>query len=213
MSISGISFDLDGTLIDSAKNLMVSWSQVMKEHGVNVNPDDIRPYVGLSPKIIVSKFIKDPSDEFIEALKARRKEIFIKNIDLVKVFDDALYALKWLKENGYRASIATSMGGDMINEIVKRFGLDNYVCCWISAEEVKNPKPAPDVFIKSFERMGIKPSQALVVGDREYDIIGGKAAGAKTVLVKRDEYSLCKTVAPDFAVNSLYELPGILKEL
>ncbi len=211
MKISAVLFDLDGTLIDSAPNLMISWASTLSDIGVKVTPQDIKKYVGLSPKIIVSKFIPDPSDELVEKLKEKRKMYFKKNMQYVKLFDDALDLLNYLKRVGIKAALATSMGKDMLIDIIQYFNLNNYLCCWVSAEDVQNPKPEPDVFLKALELTGKGKESALGVGDREYDIIAIKKAGIKSVLVKRDEYSVCKSVTPDITVNKLDELIPLIE--
>ncbi len=211
MKISAVLFDLDGTLIDSAPNLMVSWASTLSEIGIKVNPEDIKKFVGLSPKVIISHFIPDPSDELIEKLKDRRKMYFKRNLKYVKLFDDALELLNYLKQARIKAALATSMGKDMLIDIIQYFNLDRYLCCWVSAEDVQNPKPAPDVFLKALELTEETKESALGVGDREYDVMAIKSADIKSVLVKRDEFSVCKNVTPDIIVNRLNELIPLIK--
>ena len=211
MKISAVIFDLDGTIIDSAPNLMFSWASALSEVGVNVQPEDLKKFVGLSPKVIISKFIPDPSDELVEKLKERRKIYFKENIHRVRLFDDAVKLLNYLNNVKVKAALATSMGKDMLIDIIQYFKLDRYLCCWVSAEDVKNPKPAPDVFLKALELTEAKKDLSLGVGDREYDIIALEKAGIKSVLVKRDEFSVSNTVTPYITVNRLDELIPLIE--
>ncbi|MCL4343972.1 MAG: HAD family hydrolase [Nitrososphaerota archaeon] len=209
--IKGIAFDLDGTLIDSAETLTIAWSSTFGEFGLDVKPSEIRKYVGLSPAVIASKFINNLSNDDIEKMKSTRKKYFIENIKRIKVFPDAFSSISKLKEMGIMASIATSMGKDMINEIVEYFKINQLVCCWVSSEEVKNSKPEPDVFLKAFEKMGLSPNACISVGDREYDIIAGKKGGSLTALIVRDEYSKSISVKPDYIIHDLNELLDIVR--
>ncbi len=211
--ILGIAFDLDGTLIDSAETLTIAWSSTFKEIGLNVKPSEIRKYVGLSPAKIASAFASNLSNEDVEKLKSIRKKYFIENIWRIKVFPEAFPTILKLKELKIKASIATSMGKDMIDEIVKHFKIDELVCCWVSSEEVSNPKPEPDVFLKAFEKMNLTPEECMSVGDREYDIIAGKKAGSITALVVRDEFSRSNSVKPDYIIHDLSELLAIVTKI
>ncbi|MFP3261381.1 MAG: HAD family phosphatase [Nitrososphaeria archaeon] len=211
--ISGVVFDLDGTLIDSAEQLAIAWSKALKEFGYDVKPSEIRKYVGLSPAVLISKFISNLSNDDLEMIKSLRKRHFIENINRIKMFPDAVSCLSNLRSIGVNASIATSLGRDMIDEIVKHFNLDRMVCCWVTGEDVKNPKPEPDVFLKAFEKMNLTPREGIVVGDREYDIIGGKRAGSLTALIVRDQYSKTNSVQPDYIIHSLDELLEIIKKI
>jgi beta-phosphoglucomutase-like phosphatase (HAD superfamily) len=211
--ILGVAFDLDGTLIDSAETLMIAWSQTLKEFGHNVQPSEIRKYVGLSPAVIASKFISNLNNDDIEMMKSVRKRHFIENIYRIKVFPDAVSCISNLTDMGIKASIATSMGRDMIDVIVKHFNIDKMVCCWVSSEDVKNPKPEPDVFLKAFEKMNLRSEECISVGDREYDIVAGKKAGSLTALIVRDQYSQSISMRPDYIMHSLDELPNIIKSV
>ena len=211
--ILGIAFDLDGTLIDSAETLMISWSSAFRDIGLDVKPSEIRRYVGLSPAQIASAFAGNLSNEDVERLKRLRKKYFLENIWRIRVFPEVFPTLLKLKEVHVKSSIATSMGKDMVDEIVKRFRLDEHVCCWVSSEEVSNPKPEPDVFLKAFEKMNLTPKECMSVGDREYDVIAGKKAGSMTALVVRDEFSRSESVKPDYTIRDLSELPAIISKI
>lgn len=74
----------------------------------------------------------------------------------------------------------------------------------VSREDTK-PKPAPDPIFLLSKRMDIHTDHLLMVGDYKYDIICGKAAGTKTVLLRYKEY-IETEVTPDFEINSIREI-------
>lgn len=78
----------------------------------------------------------------------------------------------------------------------------------VSREDTK-PKPAPDPIFLLSKRMDIHTDHLLMVGDYKYDIICGKAAGAKTVLLRYKEY-IETEVTPDFEINSIREIIDLI---
>lgn len=211
--ISGVVFDLDGTLIDSAKAASITMSDTLRELGYSVQPSEIMKYIGLTSPEIASKFMGNLTNDDIKKIKGIRKHYYIKNIDRIQVFPDATSSITNLAKMGMKVSIASSMGKDLIDEIVKHFNIDKMVCCWVSSEEVKNPKPEPDVFLKAFERMNLAPKNCISVGDREYDIMAGKKAGSLTALIVRDQFSKSGAVKPDYEMHDLNELPDIVRKI
>ncbi len=211
--ILGVAFDLDGTLIDNADALTVALSRAIEDFGYRAKPNEIRKYLGLSFGDIVSKFIENPDSELLEKIKLARKKYVLEVIRSFKIYPDALYALKALKELGLKSSVATSLGKDLVDPVIRGMKLDDFLCCWVTVDEVKNPKPEPDVFLKAIELMNLKPENCIAVGDREYDIIAGKKAGSLAALVLRDSFSKYESVKPDYTLRSLEELPDIISAL
>ncbi len=209
----GVAFDLDGTLIDNANILTLALSRAIEDFGYRADPNKIRKYLGLSFVDIVSKFIENPSNDLLEKIKDARKKYVVESISAFKIFPDALYALKALKELGIKSSVATSLGKDLIGPVIKGMKLDYYLCCWVTVDEVEKPKPEPDVFLKAMQLMDIRQESCIVVGDREYDVIAGKKAGSITALVLRDRFSKYESVKPDYILRSLEELPDIISAL
>jgi len=73
------------------------------------------------------------------------------------------------------------------------------------------PKPDPDGMLTAAWRMGVRPDACVLVGDYEFDIRSGRAAGAVTVLYSPDGRSF--QTQPDFCIRSMRELPAIVRRL
>ncbi len=78
----------------------------------------------------------------------------------------------------------------------------------VSREDTK-PKPAPDPIFLLSKKMNIHTDHLLMVGDYKYDILCGKAAGTKTVLLRYKEY-IETEVIPDFEINSIREIIDLI---
>ena len=66
-------------------------------------------------------------------------------------------------------------------KFVKDLNLEELISLVVSCDDIKHPKPHPEMVTRILDATGYKPSETLVVGDAKYDIIMGKAAGCPTV--------------------------------
>lgn len=209
--IRGISFDLDGTLIDSMATLTLAWEAALRRFDVRIDRDEFTRYIGLDPRDIVRRLLPAASESDVLGIQRLRYEEFTRNIAAVKPYPEVNGALSYISRKGIRMSIATSMGTDLLDHVVHSVGFDSFMSCWVSSSQVKNAKPAPDVFLRAMELMGVDPVDCLVVGDREYDIMAGKGAGSRTALVLRDRYSSSDRVRPDYTIKDLSGLVAIIQ--
>ncbi len=122
-----------------------------------------------------------------------------------------------LQKDGYRLAIITD--GDPIKqwEKILRLELDPYFDEVFISDSLGVKKPHPKIFRKAIRKMGVEPEKALMVGDRLYsDIYGAKNVGMRTVWFRYGKYAdreLEYLDYADFTINSLEELPEILRGL
>lgn len=190
MEIKACLFDLDGTLVDS----MWMWPDIDREYlarfGISYKADIDKDIAGMSltdtAKYFKERFgIKDS----IEKIKADWEEMSVyKYANEVEAKLGAIEFLKDLKEKNIKIGIGTSNGRAMVNAVMKSLELDKYIDVVVTSCEVKNSKPAPDVYIKLMDILKVKASNCLVFEDIPAGIKAGKSAGAITFAMK-DEFS------------------------
>ena len=121
--------------------------------------------------------------------------------------------LKYLKDSNYKVAVASSSNMNHIINNMEKTGLKKYIDEFASGAEVKNGKPAPDVFLLAAKRLGVKPEECLVLEDSKAGVMAGSSAGAKVIMIpdmfKPDE--VCKEKAYRI-VNNLGEVISILEE-
>lgn len=186
-----IVFDLDGTLADTQKIHQQIESDFLASMWVIINPDNIgKAYAGRSPIEWIPEFLIENSipfihDEIIDFVESKDQKVFALlkagKIELMPSVKETLLSLagRWIK-----MGISSGSCREIIDLFIEHFQL-NMIEVSTSANEVINKKPAPDVFISSFEKLEKihgNPMEKWVVGDGKTDIIGGNAAGAKTIL-------------------------------
>ena len=82
-------------------------------------------------------------------------------------------------------------------------GLDGVFDAWVSAEEVAHGKPAPDVFLRAAEKLGVPPARSVVVEDAPAGVEAGRRGGMRTIGIT----SMSRPLDADIVVASLEDLP------
>jgi len=95
------------------------------------------------------------------------------------LFEGVSDVLRELKSNGVKLAIATTDSHKRTEESLNSLGVAHFFDAIIGADDVENPKSAPDMVLEACKQTGCKPSEAVVVGDSSSDMIMGKNAKVK----------------------------------
>ena len=222
--IAGVIFDCDGTILDSRDLIIPFYDWVFAQVGLppldSADAEVVAIALSRSDAEVFAHVVPDPTDR-------HRVHSFLSGLDPADFLSDlklephALEVLRGLRPH-YRLAIATNRGLDMA-ALVRHFGFDDYVDTVVSAADVKNPKPHPEMLLVAAERLGLRPQQALYVGDTEVDGLAATAAGMHFICYQRirngDGHpatlagSHPATPAGDGCLGDLRELPGRLRLL
>jgi len=203
--IRAVLFDIDGTLLDTFDFIYGAFEFAFKEHGIPaLSRADISNLMG-GPLEEVYQTMAPGFDPTLLAQSHRTYQS--DNLRLVKLFPSTIEVLEALKQSGMKLaaittrSLRTSVRSLEMTEIAKYFDII------ISAEDVSFHKPHPEPLLKALDVLGVKPQEAIMVGDTRADIMAGKNAGTKTVAAlygfggKR-----LQELDPDYAIEELKEL-------
>ena len=180
--IKAILFDLDGTLIDSTDLIMHSFNYVLKEHlNLEVPEDEIRSLFGrpLFDQMALyggKERAQELVDKYIEHNLKSHKD-YLKEIPGVKE------TLQGLKEKGYILGVVTSKREESARLGMQICGIEEFFEVFVFSNTVKIHKPEPEPVLHALRVLGLKPEEAVYVGDSVYDIICGQRAGVETVAV------------------------------
>ncbi len=126
----------------------------------------------------------------------------------LRVYPDTVPTLEWLKGEGYRLGVITS-GPAYQGLKLELVGLRDYFDVIVTREDVKAIKPEPKIFLHALEGLGVRPGEALMVGDSlSQDVYGAKNVGMTAVWINRDGepgYHMA-----DYEIRTLHELRKIL---
>lgn len=208
-----ILFDLDGTLTDPGMGITNSVMYALKEMGCEV-PERKALYKFIGPPLhdSFSQFYGMSESEAVEAVRQYRVYYRDKGIFENDVYDGIPEMLDALKKAGKRLVLATSKPEEFAKIIMAHYGLDKWVTEIAGATMDKARGTKGKVIAYALEGFGIDPATAVMVGDREHDIIGGRENGLPGIGVtfgygSREELENAGAVA---VVDSPAELTKLL---
>jgi len=182
--IKGVIFDLDGLLVDSEPIQYRCNATLLAEYGVEYS-DDLHPLIlGRSVRNGLSIFKKKLGIRAdLEEMVRRRDEILKGSVGEIKLMSGAEKLLPELKSAGLKLAVATSGPCWYLDALRKTLQLDRYFGAFVSVDEVKNPKPHPETFLRAARRLALIPSECVVLEDAPVGIQAAKRAGMKAVAV------------------------------
>ncbi|ADL52369.1 pyrophosphatase PpaX [Clostridium cellulovorans] len=203
--IKAILFDLDGTILDTNDLILNSFKHSFKTHlDLELPREEIVKFFGEPLQYSLAKYGEDKLENLISTYRSYNEENHDSNVTLFKGVKEGL---KVLKDKNFKLAIVTSKRESMTRRGLDLFGLTECFDVIITPEATKEHKPNGEPVLKACEVLGIKPEEAIMVGDSHNDILCGKNAGAKTGLVKYtalDQSELLK-LYPDYLVDSIEE--------
>lgn len=205
-----ILFDFDGTLIDTNELIILALNEAARKYiHRTLDREDLNAILG--------KYLEDQmkqlSPEHYMKLMHFYKEFYKEHQDqMTKEFPGIKQMLKSLKNNGCKIAIVSAKGRSGIEHSLKKFKIDPYIDVIISASDVQNNKPHPEPALKALEALKADTEKALMIGDSPYDILCGKNAGIKSILVDWTIFPKQELLKlnPDYVIKTPDELLQIV---
>jgi HAD superfamily hydrolase (TIGR01509 family) len=179
--IKYILFDMDGVLINTEPLHYKIWKQIVKEQGVDMDYESYKGCIG-STREYLYKLLYDAygidfsgNEEITKRFSELKDESIAKN-GIPRV-EGAEEIVRYLYSNGYKLAVASSSPQKYIESQMKELGIDDCFEILFSAECVKHPKPAPDVFLEVADRLNAPADQCVVIEDSGNGSKAAKAAG------------------------------------
>lgn len=190
-------FDLDGTLADTMPIHFQAYKNVLKNYGIDFSSEIFISLAGIPAIETINRlnniYKTEMNAENVGNLKEMEYEKIMHKMKPVKPVID-------LVEKYYgKMPMAIGTGGykRLSWKTVRILGLEKYFDILVSNEDVKQPKPFPDTFLRCAELMKVKPSDCEVFEDGELGVQAAKNAGMIATLVT-DYYSV--TIGEKFKI-------------
>lgn len=197
-------WDMDGILVDTASWHFAAWRQFCERHGCHLTEVQFRATFGQRNQEIIRLLFGQETDESrLQVLADEKEELFrAAVIDEARPLPGVVPALTALRSAGYQQAIGSSAPRKNIDMLTTALGIEPFFMVIVSEEDVRHGKPAPEIFLRAAQRLGIEPAHCVVIEDAVAGVSAAKAAGMACLAVTntRDRAAL---KAADLVVDSL----------
>lgn len=188
MKIKAVIFDMDGVLIEAKDWHYEALNRALKLFGYEINRfEHLTSYDGLPTsmklkKLTLEKGLPVQLHSFINEMKQQYTVSMIQNLCRPRFNHE--YALSKLKSEGYKLAVGSNSIRMTIEIMMNYAKLTDYFDFMLSNQDVKNPKPDPEIYLTAISKMKLKPENCLIIEDNENGIKAATASGAHLLVVK-----------------------------
>lgn len=178
-------FDLDGTLLETLKDLATSTNYALRTHNMPEHSiEDVRMFVGNGVKKLMERAIPNGLDnpQFEEVYATFRQHYLEHNLDTTKPYDGIPELLAELKARGKNLAIVSNKFYAATQELARHFFPDTIQVAIGERENIKK-KPAPDTVLEALRQLGASRETAVYIGDSDVDIMTAKNCNIPCVSV------------------------------
>lgn len=222
MDLQGVTvaFDLDGTLVDTAPDLIGALNAVLEEEGLAPLPlSSARHLVGRGARTLIERGFAEAGEPLAES---RGKELVARFLVLYRgrialesrPFPGVEEALRTLRAAGARLCVCTNKPTDLSRLLLQGVDLADFFEVVVGADAAPRPKPDASHLLAAISRAGGVREASLMVGDSETDVAAARASGVPVIAVPFGyrEVSVADLRA-DRVAESFKELPAIVGDL
>ena len=208
-------FDFDGLIVDTEIPDYYSWQEVYRDHGAELPIELWGSIVGGSgasdfePHVYLEELTGKPVDR--EDIWIKRRKSYLEHLESQPVLPGVQQYLDDAKEMGLKIGLASSSTQCWVLGHLRRLGLLEYFEAITTSDDVEVTKPDPALFLLAAKRMGVKPSEVIVLEDSPNGVEGAKRAGMYVVVVPNQLTAQLEMGQADQRLGSLAEMP--LQEL
>ena len=176
----GVIFDMDGTLLDTQRIYIDAWDVVGNEFGI-ANMGRLMPDVCGMSEHNWKAYLRNRFPTLdIEPFHTKVKD-YIAAYGEVRFKAGAEQLLDFLKEKNIKIAIASGSGRELIEYCMNKLGALERFDVVVGGADVKNGKPAPDIFLLAAEKLGIAPEDCFVMEDSKNGLLAAHRAGIRAI--------------------------------
>jgi HAD superfamily hydrolase (TIGR01509 family) len=182
MTIRGMIFDVDGTLIDTNPAHVEAWRRAFQHFGFDIPAERIVPEIGKGgDKLVPSVLGRETEERLGDDLRETQNQEFLAIAEQqeFRVFPDAEQILAECRQRGIRTAVATSSNEKHLTATLAsaRFELRELADVVVTRAEDQSSKPCPDLVVSAVEELRLPPADCAMIGDTVYDGLACRGAG------------------------------------
>jgi 2-phosphoglycolate phosphatase len=177
-------FDLDGTLMDTAPDLILCLNKALSSHGLtSVADDKIKPFISFGAVAMINESLNQSISEALRAdILETMLDLYQNNIAEHTVFFKGMAdTLDAIEAQGLKWGVVTNKRERFTNPLMDALRLTDRAACIISGDTTANPKPHVEPMLAACKKAAVKPQECVYIGDASHDITAGKNANMKTL--------------------------------
>lgn len=176
-------WDFDGTIVDSFEGCSFAFGKVFEHFGVDIAPEDRRPFIGPPLKVTFTELFGEQNEPFARELY---REYYIGHggQDMCKLFAGMDKVLRQIKARGYKMYIATSKREDIAAEMLQKFGVRDCFDGVFGTVESAGRVDKKDILAYAVSSAGADKAQSLMIGDSVYDCMAASQVGIDCLAVE-----------------------------
>lgn len=179
-------FDLDGTLVDTAPDLIGALNRLRAEQRLDALPEaQLRPMASLGAAGLLKAGLNLQADQpGFEAARERFLELYAQHIaDHSRLFDGMAELLDTLKQQGRHWGVVTNKPGNLTWPLLRALDLEEATACIVAGDCAGVAKPDPAPMRLALQRSGMTVADCVMVGDDRRDIVAAQAVGMRSIAV------------------------------
>lgn len=215
--IKAVLIDLDGTLVDSAPDIVEASNRMLVELGApTLSSAVVASFIGNGVPTLVQRLLH-ASPDMPRIDEAAARAMFFRHYQetngrFSRLFPGVQSGLVSLQQAGYRLACVTNKPMAYTEPLLRAFGLDRFLQAVVGGDSLARMKPDPAPLIHACGLLGVASGQTVMVGDSHVDVAAARAAGMRSFIL-RYGYPGPGGVASleaDVFIDSLTELPALL---
>lgn len=179
-------FDLDGTLVDSMPAHFEAWCEALASYGAaGVFKEDVFLAMGGRP---TKDIVAELNDEYKlrldpERVSYAKREAFLKKLGTIQLIDEVADFARKLRAKKIPIAIASGGGRHVIEKTLCKLGISDWFDEVVTADDVSEGKPSPEVFLKAAVLLGVDPARCLALDDAPAGVIAAERAGMQVITI------------------------------
>ena len=215
-NIKSVVFDMDGVIVDTEPLHIEAYHIFFRELNIPADDSLFHSFVGVSIENNIRQIVRTILNEDISQADKRIKQRNAIYLELLqsrplKAIEGFTELLDYLHEKNIITALASSSPWQQIDIVTEKLAIRDKFSLMCSGHDVKATKPAPDIYLKTVNDLGLKPSSVLAIEDSITGVRAAKAAKVQCIALK-NPYMDSKKLEEiaDMSVESLHDIINII---